>query len=70
MLARNVGVSKMNITKAQFMKYVKVQLSGKYNMRTDADRAAKAAGLSEDVYWAIIKQYNKLSEKWLNKECS
>ena len=47
----------MKITKEQFEAYVKVQKSGKYNMLTQAYTAMLEAGLDEETYFEIIRDY-------------
>ena len=49
-----------------FKRYLKVQMSGVYNMITEAQEAADMAGLSEEEYWDVIKHYSEykaLAEK-------
>jgi len=43
-----------------FAKYVRVQLSGRYNMFDP--RARAAAGMSEDEYIFVMENYDKLKE--------
>lgn len=46
------------ITKEDFLRYVKVQTEGRYNMIMDANEAMLAAGLSSNQYWDIIRNYS------------
>jgi hypothetical protein len=52
-------------TKKEFLQYVAVQNSGKYNMITEARMAASEAGLSLDTYLQIIRNYSRLSGMYL-----
>lgn len=47
----------------QFLKYYKVQMGGRYNMITEADSAAIAAGLDIKTYFAIINNYTELRKE-------
>ena len=49
-------------SKANFLSYKKVQMSGRYNMVMDAKQAAAAARLDLDIYFAVIQNYSKLQE--------
>lgn len=51
------------MTKEKFEAYVKVQMSGRYNLVIDAHRAAAEAGLSLDDYMYIICHYTELKAK-------
>lgn len=46
-----------------FKKYEIVRRSGEYNMLTEADRAAKEAGLSQKKYLNIIHKYSFIKEE-------
>lgn len=48
----------------KFNAYEKVRSSGIYNMIMQASDAAKAAGLTLDDYYWVIKNYNELSNKY------
>ena len=52
-------------TKEQFMRYRKVQYEGKYNMITDASKAASEANLPMDVYYAIVWNYMALCDLYI-----
>ena len=54
------------ITKEKFESYCRVQCSGMYNMVMQAREAMVAAGLNNEDYWDIIKNYNKYYEKFMN----
>ena len=47
------------ITKNDFLRYYKVQMGGRYNMITEAGKAMKAARLTKEQYFDIIKNYGK-----------
>ena len=47
-------------TKEQFMAYIKVQRSGKYNMMMQAVDAAREANLPYDTYMDILWNYTAL----------
>ena len=51
--------------KEKFLRYRKVQMSGKYNMITEAKKAMKEANLTYDEYLDIIKNYSEYSKKYL-----
>ena len=53
-----------SITAEQFRAYQKVQNDGHWNMIMEAGNAMKEAGLDAETYLAIIKNYNKLLEKF------
>lgn len=53
------------ITKEKFESYRRVQCSGMYNMVMQAREAMVAAGLNNEDYWDIIKNYNKYYEKFM-----
>ena len=46
--------------KVAWLKYEKVRRSGAYNMITEWNFAAKAAGLSETQYSNVIRRYSAL----------
>lgn len=52
----------MEKLKANFIKYEKVRLSGKYNMIMDCGKAAKEAGLTMKEYTDIVKRYSIVKE--------
>ena len=54
----------MEITKEQFEAYVSVQETGMFNMFDP--RAREAAGLGKAEYMSIIKNYDKLEDKYAN----
>ena len=47
----------IEITKNSFLDYRGVQMSGVYNMITEAECAADEAGMCLDLYFAIIDNY-------------
>ena len=55
--------TKVKVTEEQFHKYENVRISGVYNMFDP--RARLTSGLPEHIYFAIIKNYNELSERFL-----
>ena len=52
------------ITKEQFLRYVRIQKGGKYNMLTEWVDACREADLTEEQYFKIIKKYSDLKEKY------
>ena len=52
------------ITKDMFDSYRQVQMAGRWNMIMEARFAQASAGLSEDAYWSIIKNYSELKKKF------
>lgn len=52
------------ITADEFAAYRKVQMGGKYNMLMDSQAAAMDAGLDDETYWGIIKNYSDLYAKY------
>ena len=55
----------MNITKEDFQSYYDVQMSGKYNMITDARQAIYESGLSKAKYYEIIQNYSKYYDQFI-----
>lgn len=55
------------ISKEKFMQFHSVHLEGKYDMITDSIEAMNIAGLLEDEYFNIIRNYNSLSNKYLGE---
>ena len=53
------------ITKEQFMAYIKVQRSGKYNMMIQSVDAAKEANLPHDIYMDILWNYTSLYNRFM-----
>jgi len=53
------------ITKDKFLKYYKVQMSGKYNMIMDAAQVQKETQLTKDEYMEIIKNYSIYKSKYI-----
>ena len=53
-----------------YKKYERVRQSGRFNMITEANYAAIAAGLSLEEYMFVIKNYNKLKEQYENERKS
>ena len=52
------------ITKEMFEAYVAVQMKGDFNMVMEANKARRAANLSEEEYWTIIQHYAELKKKF------
>lgn len=47
-----------------FRKYERVRQEGKYNMITDAGRAAQEANLTPSEYQWVLCHYNELNDKY------
>ena len=47
-----------------FQKFERVRKSGLFNMLTDSVRAAEAAGLTREEYFAVLHYYRELMDKW------
>ena len=45
-------------------KYLKYQLSGKYNMIMDGRTVAKLMGISSEQYLELLRNYDRLLDKW------
>lgn len=60
-------MTKEDITKEQFDRYIKIQLSGRINM-TDIVRGAKLTNLTEEEYENIIFNYKELENKFNSYE--
>ena len=54
----------VQITKEDFLKYKEVQMSGKYNMFTDAWIVMDEIGLDKFQYFKILQEYSKLDKEW------
>ena len=54
------------ITEKQFKRYQKVQLMGNYNMFSP--EAMEVAGLNKEQFLEIMKNYDKLEEKYGKSE--
>ena len=54
------------ITEKQFKRYQKVQLMGNYNMFSP--EAMEVAGLNREQFLEIMKNYDKLEEKYGKSE--
>ena len=52
-------------TKEDFEAYRKVQNSGNFNMITEADKAARTAGLDIGTYFEVIRNYNSLAQMYI-----
>ena len=52
-------IEQTKVTKAQFQKYVDVQMGGAYNMLDP--RARDATGLSKEIYLEIMEKCSELS---------
>ena len=63
-------ISKMSVqvTEEDFKEYVKVQKSGKYNMITEMNQAMSKTKLSKEQWFAIMKDYDKYYDAWINME--
>lgn len=60
-------IDKDDITEEEFDLYKNVQMSGEYNMITQASDAAEAADLDKETYWTILKNYGYLRQKFTKK---
>ena len=49
---------------ANFVKYETVRMTGRYNMATDVERAAKEAFLTVRQYNNVVKNYDKLKKEF------
>ena len=54
----------VQITEADFLKYKKVQQSGKYNMFMDARAVMNKIDLTKEQYFKIMEEYSKLDKSW------
>lgn len=45
-------------------KYLKHQFSGKYNMIMDGRTVAKLMGISSEQYLELLRNYDRLLDKW------
>lgn len=52
------------VRKQDFKRYVDVQRGGRFNMITQADAAARLAGLKMPRYLGVIENYAALANKW------
>ena len=52
----------------KFKRYYKVQMSGSFNMITQADHAAYEAGLSIEDYFDVIRHYDEYKKEFQNSE--
>jgi len=50
------------VTREQFKRYVEVQSVGSYNMM--GRNARDAAGLTREVHFEIIQNYDKFASQW------
>ena len=53
------------VTKEDFLKYYKVQMSGKYNMITQMSEVLVEAGINYHTYIEIISNYKKYYDKYV-----
>lgn len=53
-----------DLTARDFWDYEDVRVSGVFNMLTNWQQAATAAGLSEEVYTAVMQNYEELARKY------
>ena len=58
----------VKITEDKFNRYVKVEMSGKYNMMMDRDKAMAKADLTQREYETIQRDYLKLDKAWSDNE--
>tara|TARA_R110002167_G_scaffold51713_1_gene149759 strand:- start:1352 stop:1537 length:186 start_codon:yes stop_codon:yes gene_type:complete len=58
----------VQVTEEDFKEYVKVQESGKYNMITEMNQAMSTTKLSKEQWFAIMKDYDKYYDAWINDE--
>ena len=58
----------IQISKEDFLKYKEVQMSGKYNMFTDAWIVMDEIGLDKFQYFKILQEYSKLDKEWGKKD--
>ena len=58
----------VQITKEDFLKYKKAQMSGKYNPIKNARDMMKKTGLNKDQHFRIVKEYEKLDKAWGNED--
>ena len=58
----------VQVTEEDFKEYVKVQESGKYNMLTEMNQAMSTTKLSKEQWFAIMKDYDKYYDAWINME--
>ena len=56
-----------NVTRQEFQAFTEVQMSGEYNMYMERMYARQEAGIDEDTYDAILKNYSELAEKYEEK---
>ena len=64
----NDKMSKINVSKKDFMAYESVREQGHHNMFTS--EAVKATGISRDVYEELIMNYGELHKKYMEKKPS
>ena len=48
-----------------FLSYEEARQSGEFNMIMDAHQVQKEYGISNDEYWYIVHNYNKLAKMYL-----
>ena len=53
------------VTKSDFLKYYKVQMSGKYNMIMQMSEVLVEAGINYHTYIKIISNYKKYYDKYV-----
>jgi mannitol/fructose-specific phosphotransferase system IIA component (Ntr-type) len=53
------------VTKEDFLKYYKVQMSGKYNMIMQMSEVLVEAGINYHTYIEIISNYKKYYDKYV-----
>ena len=59
-----ISTTKRFPSKQEFESYERVRKSRKFDMIMQSERAAKAADLSSEVYWSVIKHYKTLKENY------
>lgn len=55
------------VTKTDFLSYYEAQMSGEFNMVMDAHTVMNEYGIEKDIYWEIIKNYEKYYKMYINK---
>ena len=53
------------VTKNDFLRYYKIQIGGRYNMIMEAGKAMKAARLTKEQYFDIIKNYGTYYKEFI-----
>ena len=53
------------VTKTDFLSYYEAQMSGEFNMVMDAHQVMHEFGIESDIYWEIIRNYNKYYNEFI-----